>query len=364
MQNEVQLYHPTRDQKSIRVLKAVVKWGGRIMIIGLAVLVVAIAYLVHVGEPSSASSMKFEGFIELPRDRIVNIFDYMALSDQTLFVGNMLSGSVVKVQLTNDQGGPLATVSEQRGAGTAHGIAVIPHEDKAFVTRSGENVVDVFRPSSLNLLGTIPVADDADAIIYDPGSRMIYVASGTPKLATIIDPEKLQTVTTIPLGAEPEYPAADVQHGLIYQNLHDTNEIAAVDLKTGSVVGRWPLAPCVGPSGLALDPVQGRLYVVCMGSSQLVVFSLERHKVIALLPVGGKPDSVAVDIERHRIYTAGIQGVMSVIEQNGEDYRILDNIHTHPLAHTLLVDPQTHRVYLTYAALLSAPRIAVFSPKP
>ena len=364
MQNEVHIYHPTRDQNSVRLLKAVLKWGGLIVIMSLMVLVVGVAYLSHVGEPSSTSSMKFEGFIELPKDRIINIFDYMALSDHTIFVGNMLSGSVVKVQLTNDQGGPLATVSEQRGAGNAHGIAVIPHEDKAFVTRSGENVVDVFQPSSLNLLGQIPVADDADAIIYDPASRMIYVANGTPKLATIIDPEKLQPVATISLGAEPEYPAADVQHGLIYQNLHDTNEIAAVDLKTGSVVGRWPLAQCVGPSGLALDPAQGRLYAVCMGSSQLVVFSLEQHKVIAFLPVGGKPDSVALDLERHRIYTAGIQGIMTVIEQSGEDYRVLDDIQCHPFAHTLIVDPQTHRVYLTYAALLSAPRIAVFSPKP
>lgn len=349
----------------MRVAKAILKWGGRIVITALAVLVVAIAYLSHIEEPSSASSMKFDGFIELPKDRIVNIFDYMALSDRTIFVSNMLSGSVVKVQLTNDADGPLATVTEQRGAGNAHGIAVIPNEDKAFVTRSGENVVDVFQPSSLRLLRHIPVADDADAIIYEPANRMIYVAHGTPKLATIIDPEKLHTIATIPLEAEPEYPAADVQHDLVYQNLHDTNEVAAVDIKTGSVVGRWPLTPCLGPSGLTLDPSQGRLYAVCMGSSQLVVFSIAQHKVIATLAVGGKPDSVALDLERHRIYSAGILGVMTVIEQNGQDsYRILDNIHTHLLAHTLVVDPQSHRVFVTYAALLSKPRIAVFSPKP
>ncbi len=80
--------------------------------------------------------------------------------------------------------------------------------------------------------------------------------------------------------------------------------------------------------------------------------------------MGGKPDSVALDLGRHRIYTAGMKGVMTVIEQNGESYRVLDNIHTHLFAHTLLVDPRSHRVYVTYAALLSAPRIAVFSPKP
>ena len=198
MQNKVQTYHSIRNKKSTRLLKAVLRWGGRIVMMGLAVMAVAIAYLSHVGEPSSASSMKFEGFIELPKDRIVNIFDYMALSDHTLFVGKMLSGSVVKVLRTNTPGGPLAIVSEQRGSGKAHGIAVIPGEDKAFVTRSGENVVDVFQPSSLHLLGQIPVADDADAIIYDPASRMIYVANGTPKLGTIIDPQTLQPVATNP----------------------------------------------------------------------------------------------------------------------------------------------------------------------
>ncbi len=365
MPSEVQTYHPVRNQKLARMAKAVLRWGVRIVIMGLAVLVGGVAYLSHIGEPSSASSLNFDGFIELPKDQMLNIFDYMALSGQTLFVSNMLSGSVVKVQLINDQGGPLATVSEQRGTGTPHGIAVIPQEDKAFVTRSGENVVDVIQPSSLNVLSRIPVADDADAILYDPASRMIYVANGTAKLATIIDPAKLQTVGTIPLGGEPEYPVADVQHGLIYQNLHDTNEVAAVDLKTGSVVGRWSLAPCVGPSGLALDSDQERLYAVCMGSSQMVVFSLQEHKVLATLPVGGKPDAVGLDSERHRVYSAGIMGVMTVIEQNGQDtYRVLDNVHTHLLAHTLVVDPQSHRVFVTYAALLSKPRIAVFSPKP
>ena len=74
MQNEVQIYHSTRNEKSIRLLKAVLRWGGHIVIMGLAVLVVAIVDLSHVGEPSSASSMNFEGFIELPKDRRKIIF--------------------------------------------------------------------------------------------------------------------------------------------------------------------------------------------------------------------------------------------------------------------------------------------------
>ena len=43
-------------------------------------------------------------------------------------------------------------------------------------------------------------------------------------------------------------------------------------------------------------------------------------------------------------------------------YRVLDEIHTHYGAHTLTVDPASHKVFVAYASLLAHPRIAVFSP--
>jgi len=54
---------------------------------------------------------------------------------------------------------------------------------------------------------------------------------------------------------------------------------------------------------------------------------------------------------------------MTVIQQDGpDDYRVLDEIHTHYGAHTLTVDPASHKVFVAYASLLARPRIAVFSP--
>jgi hypothetical protein len=43
----------------------------------------------------------------------------------------------------------------------------------AFTTRSEENTVDVFDPTSLQLIGKIPVADDADAILCVPSARLV-----------------------------------------------------------------------------------------------------------------------------------------------------------------------------------------------
>jgi DNA-binding beta-propeller fold protein YncE len=226
-------------------------------------------------------------------------------------------------------------------------------------------MVHVFDPKSLRLLGSIPVADDADAILYVPSAKLVYVANGETKLATLIDPVKRTIVGAIQLPGKPEFPALDPQTGLLYQNLEDINSIAAIDLGKRSVVGQWSLAPCKGPSGMAIDFAQRRLFTVCSGNAELVVFDLETHRVITSLKIGGGPDSVAFDPMLHRIYSAGKAGRLTVIRQDGPDaYRVLDEIHTHYGAHTLALDPISHKVFVGYASLLVHPRIAVFSPVP
>jgi DNA-binding beta-propeller fold protein YncE len=257
-----------------------------------------------------------------------------------------------------------STVSEMPGAGAAHGIAVLPGVNVAFITRSEANTVDVFDPRSLQQLQSIPVADDADAILFVPSAKLMYIANRDAKLATLIDPVKRVTVGAIPLPGKPEFPALDPQTGLLYQNLEDINSVAAIDLGKRSVAGQWSLAPCEGPSGMAIDSEQRRLFAVCSGNARLVVFDLEAHRVIASLKIGGGPDSVAFDPTLHRIYSAGKAGKLTVIQQNGPDtYRVLDRIRTHYGAHTLSVDPVSHKVFVAYASLFARPRIAVFSPK-
>jgi len=330
----------------------------------IACLAVVFAYLVDPGRPGKSKFMTFEGYIVLPRGGVLNVLDYLTLNGSTLFVTSESSGALFKIDL--DRHHPsLSSVSTMPGNGAAHGVALLMEDSLAFITRSEENTVDVFAPYSLHQLGRIPVADDADAILYDPSSNLVYVANGDAKLATLIDPEQRVTVGTIPLPGKPEFPALDSQTGMLYQNLEDINSIAAIDLRKRLVVGQWSLAPCEGPSGMVIDSGQRRLIAVCSGNARLVVFDLETHRVITSLKIGGGPDSVALDPSCHGIYSAGRAGKLTVIQQDGLDsYRVLDEIHTHYGAHKLAVDPVSHKVSVAYASLLTHPRIAVFSPKP
>jgi DNA-binding beta-propeller fold protein YncE len=347
--------------------KSVVRTIGRVALWGMVALLLSAAgfaaALVYPGSPGAARSLKFQGYVQLPSRGWLSVLDYMTVSGRGLFVTSVTSGDVYRIALDSTSQPMDARIATLAGPPAAHGVAVDPTSGLAFVTRNGANTIDVFDPGSMRLVGRIPVADDADAIFYDPASKLIYADSGDPSLATLIDPASRTELGTIDLGGAPEFAAFDDRTKLIFQNLKDANAVAAVDVAKRSVVGRWPLDGCRGPSGMAIDPPDRRLFVVCSGNALLVVFSLDSRRVTTSVPIGGGPDSVAFDAALRRLYATGRSGVLTVIQQDGPDaYHQLDRISLHFGAHTLAVDPATHAVYVGYASLLVAPRLAVFTP--
>lgn len=328
----------------------------------------ALAGLAVPGTPRSTPSLAFAGFIRLPRADnagILSALDYLTVSDRTLFVASIRPGAVYRVPLGAGTLPRASDVTALEGVPSAHGVAFDPDSQLGFVSRSGTNAVDVFDPRTMEVLRRIPVDEDVDAILFDPSSKLIYAASGSPGLATLIDPLRQAKVGTLPLGGSPEFVVADPRTGLLYQNLIDMNAVALVDAARRLVVDRWPLTGCKAPTGIALDAARRRLFVACKGNSVLVVVSLDSHRVTGSIPVGSSPDSVAYDPGSKRIYTTGRWGVLSVIQQDGADaYRALEPVRLHLGAHTLAIDPVTHRVYAAYASLIGTPRLAVFDTRP
>jgi YVTN family beta-propeller protein len=322
------------------------------------------AKLAYPAVPGTSKTMNYEGFISLPKAGTLNVLDYITSYKDILFVTSESDGSVFKVDLNRSTSPKAAVVTSFAGEGAAHGVVIDPTSALAYVTRSEANTVDVFDPKTLTLIKHIPVADDPDGIFYDPGSKQIYVASGDAKLVTLIDPTKQEPVAIIHLTGKPEFAAFDSQTGLFYQNLEDTNSVAAVNTLTRSVVQEWQLPGCKAPSAMAIDTMDRRLFIACSHNTRLLIFDLDAHQIIRSIAIGGGPDAIAFDPGIHCLYIAGESGILSVIQQDSLDkYELIDSIHTHYGAHTLALDLTTHRVYVGYASIFVAPRLAVFAPK-
>jgi YVTN family beta-propeller protein len=343
-------------------IKIVLGCFGAVAAVALAIA----GYLIYPGTPSGASSLMFQGYVRLPSDRMLSVLDYLTANDGMLFVAGESTGDVYRVRINNDSLPTDADVAVlPKGEPATHGVIVDPPSHLAFATRSEANTVDVFDPVKMALIKRIPVADDPDAIFYDEFDKLVYVASGDSHLATLIDPSTQTTIATIPLGGAPEYAALDASTRLLYQNLHDTSTVVAVDIAKRAVVQGWPLQGCEAPTGMAIDEVHRRLFIGCNANSVLAVFDLNEHRVVATVPIGKGPDSVAFDPGLHRIYTTGKSGVLTVIWQDGPNkYKVIDTVHLHYGAHTLTIDLKTHVLFVGYAGLVVNPRVAVFIPRP
>jgi DNA-binding beta-propeller fold protein YncE len=322
------------------------------------------ANLAYPAMPGKSKSMNYEGYIRLPKAGTLNVLDYITVCKDILFVTDESDGSVFKVDLHASTSPKAAIVTTFAGEGVAHAVVIDPTSALAYVTRSETNTVDVFDPNTLTLIKHIPVADDPDGIFYDPGSKQIYVASGDAKMVTLIDLTKQETVAIIRLTGKPEFAAFDSQSGLFYQNLGDTNTVAAVNTLTRLVVQEWRLQGCEAPSAMAIDTMDRRLFIACSHNIRLLTFDLDAHRIVSSIAIGGGPDAIALDPGLHRLYIAEKSGILSVVQQDSPDkYELIDAIHTHYDAHTLALDLTTHRVYVGYASLFVAPRLAVFAPK-
>src|ERR1700681_4500897 len=155
-----------------------------------------------------------------------------------------------RVMVVDEDSGTL--LGEVTGIQGAHGTALADATGHGFATSGNDQSVVMFDLKTFKVLGRIPAAEDADAIIYDGASNRVFTFNGDAHSSTVIDPRAGTLITNIPLGGKPEY-GASTGDGKVYANLTDTNEVVEIDAKTATVARRWSTAPCKQPVSMAID---------------------------------------------------------------------------------------------------------------
>jgi DNA-binding beta-propeller fold protein YncE len=230
-----------------------------------------------------------------------------------------------------------------------HGIALVPELGRGFTSNGLAGTATVFDLKSLAVITTVKVTGaKPDAIIYEPTSRRIFTFNADGANATAIDAATAKVVGTVALGGGPESGVADGQ-GRVYVNLESEAVLVAFDAHTLQITGRWPLAPCQTPTGLAMDRERRRLFVGCRSKVMAVVDADSGH-VLTTLPIGGGVDGVAYDPVTALAFASNKDGTVTVVhEDSPEKFTLVGNVPTKPGAKTLALDGTTHRIYLSTA---------------
>ena len=239
----------------------------------------------------------------------------------------------------------VGTISPTLGV---HGIALASKLNRGFISAGQSNDVAVFDLKTQQITSRIPTGKKPDGIIYDGFTKRVIVSNGGSGSSTIIDAEGAKAVGDIDLGGKPEFGAADGK-GKVFVNLEDKNEMVRIDPVALKVEARWPLAPCEGPSALAMDRAGRRLFVGCHNNMMTVV-NADTGAIIQTAPIGAHVDAAAFDKEAKTVFFSCGDGTVSVFQEETPDKLVAaGTIATEPGAKTAALDPKTHNLFLSVA---------------
>jgi len=262
---------------------------------------------------------------------------YVDSTNHRLYVSHATQTEVIDT--TTDK--VIATIPDTTGV---HGIAVANDLGKGFSSNGGSNDVTIFDLKTNKATGKVKTGQNPDSIIYEPVTHRVFTFNGKSKDSTVFDAKTGEIVAaSLALGGKPEFCQVDGK-GHVYVNIEDKNEIVEINAKDATVTKHYSIAPCDGPSGLAIDPKKNVLFSVCDGKV-MVVSDPATGKVIATPAIGEGPDGVAFD-DGYAFSANGKDGNITMVGEVNGKYVPVATIPTQVRARTIGADQKVHKLYL------------------
>ncbi len=206
--------------------------------------------------------------------------------------------------------------------------------------------VAVVDAETLKEVKSIKTAGPTDAIIFEPKNHMVYVTHDEGADVWVIDPVSAKVVATVAIPGVPEFMVYDDKSDRIYLNIKTKDVVAVIDPSSNKVVAQWPTAPALQPHGLAFDADNHRVFVAG-GNGKLVVIDTTSGLATGSLDIVPKVDQIAFDAVGGLLYCAGADK-MSVVHTLGAKPTTLGELTTAATAKNVAVDPATRAVWTTY----------------
>jgi DNA-binding beta-propeller fold protein YncE len=208
------------------------------------------------------------------------------------------------------------------GLAEPQGTLYLAEWDKLFVANSANGHVDVYDGNKFTLLDHVDFGEgsDPDNLRYDAAAKKVYLGYGDGAIAVIDPVTNKRLPTEYKFEGHPEGFQLETKGPRIFVNVADTKNIQVINRQTGKI-STWAL-----PNGhaanfpMVLDEANRRLFIGTRKPSRLTVLDMDSGKVVASLPTAGDMDDMFYDADRKRIYVAGGEGYLSVVQQIDADH--------------------------------------------
>ena len=308
--------------------------------------------------PIPAPGLRTVADIVLPGP--ANRFDYQSVDPAAgrLYISHMNAGRLVVFDLDSGR-----VLREVRGVPRVTGVWAVPEHHHVYAAAAGAHEVAVIDDRTFTIVARVGGVRFPDGIAYAPSADKVFVSDESGESDVVIDARTLRKRSTIDLGGEAGNTHYDSVSKCILVAVQTRGQLVAIDPLTERVVARYDVPGVKGPHGFTLDELRRLAFVTGEGNATLAVLDLRTMHVTQRLRVGDDPDVLAWDPGWRRLYVASESGVLSSFWAVGDTLLPLGDLAA-PHAHTVSIDPRTHRVFLPLESVGGRPVLRVLEPVP
>ena len=237
---------------------------------------------------------------------------------------------------------------------------------EVIVSNEGSGDISIVDPQKLAVVASIPVGTRPRGLALSPAGDQLYVAlSGTPVGGPGVDESKLPPpdkqadgIGVIDLAArrllrvlrgvsDPERVAVSKDGRRLFVASEDQGKLIAFDLSSGAITARAPVG--AEAEGVDLTPDGARIFVTSEAENHVSVLQAGSLITVAQVPVGLRPRSTAFSPDGARAYVANEAGgsITEIDTGTLKPTRDMKMPQAGLLPMHVLVSPDGHMLYVS-----------------
>ncbi|MGB7556882.1 MAG: beta-propeller fold lactonase family protein [Nitrososphaeraceae archaeon] len=240
---------------------------------------------------------------------------------------------------------PLPTIETITGFSAPYGVALNLDNGLIYVSNYGQfnttGTVSVINGTTNDIVASIPVGKNPQAIVYNPANGLVYTANALSNTLSIINGTSNSLVGSIVVGAFPGKNPTGITLNPINNSIYVTNmgsnTVSVINGTTNVVVNNITLATgghgegaggtgFFSPAGIAYNSDNGNLYVTNRGSDTLTVINGTTNELVDGISLNAiAPSGIVYNAANNYIYVTNMgSNTVSVI--NGTTNTVVANI--------------------------------------
>jgi hypothetical protein len=322
-------------------------------------LAFALAALV-LGSPP-ASSLPLRLVADLPLPGHPSRFDYQAVDPaaRRLYIAHLGDSSLIVFDLDGQR-----VLQEVSDLPSVHGVVAAPEAHRVFATATAQRTLAIIDDQTWQVQSRVPAGEYPNGLAFDPASGRVFVSNNRGLGVGVVDARAAHALPAIDVGGGAGNTQYDAGSGHVLAAVHGQPYLADIDPAAARVVGRIALPGMKSCHGLLVASSLRLAFAACHGAdAQLAVVDLQARRATSAHPLPPEVDVLAFDPGLRRLYAASETGVVALFAV-AADSRVteLGRGLVGPNAHSVAIDPATHRAYFPLADVGGKPVLRVMEP--